>query len=167
MRSLVLLTMAGVGAVAFAQNPQDSSPAGGGQTQKMIGMAMTKAADAIREGKTVTITVDNRSTSYAPKVISGMVYVPIRLFQETGQQVVWDARNMRAILRSQNGPQKQSVVFDTAVRRRTNQPTPSMRPVYEGGRVWVPLAGALAPFGHMVEWVPTSDRLNIRTNRNG
>ena len=165
MRAFLLLSALGIVAAASAQSHDDTSPASANQNEKMIGMAVMKASSALKMGKKVTLTVDNRTVTYAPKLINGMVYVPIRLFQETGQTVVWNAADMRATLRSENGSDKASVDFDAKVVRATNKPSPGMRPVYEGGRVWVPLAAGLAPFGHLIDWVPTSNRLNIRTFR--
>ena len=165
MKAFFLLIALGVAAISSAQAPDGSSPASANQNEKMIGMAVTKASSALKAGKKVSITVDNRTVTYVPKLINGMVYVPIRLFQETGQTVVWNAPDMRATLRSENGSDKASIDFDAKVARATNKPSPGMRPVYEGGRVWVPLAAGLAPFGHLVDWVPTSNRLNIRTFR--
>jgi len=157
-----------LGAVSFASaqvtgaSPTTVAPS---STVRLIDAATLKAMTALRSGKKVTITVDNRSVAYAPKLIGKMVYVPVKFFEETGQKVIWDGRDMRATVRSQDGPTKNSIEYDAKRGQRNFQPGPSMRPVYQQGRLWVPLASGLAAFSLVTEWVSTSNRLNVRTVR--
>ena len=166
MRSFTLLVTLGLAVAAFAQNPQgEASPAAGSSTVRMSGMAIGKASGALRGGKAVTLTVDNRSVAYAPKLIGKMLYVPVRFFSETGQRVTWDGTDMRATVQEESGTQKNAIDYDAKRGQKNFRAGASMRPVYEKGRLWVPLASGLAAFGMYAEWVPTSSRLNVRTNR--
>ena len=126
-----------------------------------------QAMTALNAGKKVTLTVDNRAVPYAPKVMGKLVFVPVRFFQEAGLTVIWDKGDRRATVRDQNGPSKASIEYDASVSQKNRQPGPSMRPMYQKGTLYVPLASGLAAFGLMAEWVPTSSRINVRSTRPG
>ena len=163
MKALLFVAALGVASMVSAQDDQTGSPAGSNSTLRMSNMAIMKMASALRAGKSVTITVDSRSTAYAPKLIGSQVYVPVRLFSETGQEVVWNATDMRATVSNVNGKQKNSMQYDAMPANGRNKPGKSMRPVFEKGRLWVPLASGVGAFGIFAEWVPTSNRLNLKT----
>lgn len=164
MKAFLLAAFLGAAAVASAQT-SDSSPAGEGAGTKMTKDAVMKASASLKRGKTIGLTVDNRTVPYAAKNINGMLYVPVRFFAETGQRVTWDGSDMRATIHSDNGPRKQTLEYDARRGQANFKEGASMRPVYEKGRLWVPLASALAAYGHLAQWVPSSNRLNIRTSR--
>ncbi len=162
-----LLLTAAVVATSFASaQTSESSPAGEGVGVKMSNDAVAKAYAAIQGGKSVSLTVDNRTVPYAARNIRGMLYVPVRFFMETGANVIWDGTDMRATVRQQNGRRKQALEYDAKRGQKNFAGPANMRPVYEKGRLWVPLASALAAYGHLAEWTPTAGRLNVRTNRN-
>ena len=160
MKRLTLLAVGLAAPFALAQGQTSNSAA-----MRLIDKALGGATSAMRSGKTVNLTVDNRSLPYTARVVSGRVYVPVRVFMETGQRVIWDRQSMRASVRDQEGSQKRSIDFSAHPTRSENRPSPSMRPLFEKGRLWVPLAATLGAFDYLVDWVPTSNRLNIRTNR--
>ena len=159
MKPIFFATALAVAAIASAQ--------GVSSTTRMSNMSIAKARDVLKTGKAVTITVDNRAVVYAPRLVGSMVYVPVRFFAETGQEVVWDGTDMRATIRDQNGATKNSVEYDARRGRANFRPGKTMRPFYEKGRLWVPLASGLASFGLLAEWVPSSSRINVKTNRPG
>lgn len=167
------VTLAGLAVVAMASaqvstNQPHNENAGaqnGSAAMRLIDTALAGASSVMRNGQTVNITVDNRTVPYTARVVGGRVYVPVRLFMETGQRVIWDRQSMRASVRDQEGAQKRSIDFSAYPTRAENRPPASMRPLFEKGRLWVPLAATLGAFDYLVDWVPTSSRLNIRTNR--
>ena len=163
MKAFLLLAAFGVATVASAQNDPMGSPAGSTSTLRMSNVAIAKMAAALRAGKKVTLTVDSRSVAYAPKLIGSMVYVPVRLFSETGQEVRWNATDMRATVSNNNGRRKNSMSYDAGPAMGRNKPGMSMRPVFEKGRLWVPLASGVGAFELFAEWVPGSNRLNLKT----
>ncbi len=165
MKALLLLAALGSVASATAQNDQTGSTAGMSSTTRMSDASISKAMAALKAGKRVTITVDNRTVAFAPKLMGTMVFIPVRFFTETGQKIVWDKSDHRATLTQVNGPRKNSVEFDGSVSQKNRQPAPSMRPMYQKGTLYVPLASGLASFNLLAEWVPTSNRINVRTNR--
>ncbi len=121
----------------------------------------------MKAGKKVTLTVDNRTVAFVPKLVGALLYVPVRFFTETGQQVIWDKGDKRATVRDENGTAKNSVDYDASVSQKNRQPGPSLRPMYQKGTLYVPLASGLASFGLLAEWVPESNRINVRSNRPG
>lgn len=133
----------------------------------MSNAAVSQALSAVAKGRKVSVTVDNRSVAYAPRRFGSMLYVPVRFFTETGQKVTWDRNDMRATVREDDGRRKASVEYDARIGQRNRQPGPSMRPRYEKGTLYVPLASGLAAFGLYAEWVPSSNRLNVKTDRPG
>lgn len=153
-------------ACGFAQDPQTTgSPAGLNSTTRMDNETVANAMTAARSGKKVTLTVDNRTVAFSPRLIGNMLYVPVRFFGETGLKVTWDRGDKRATVRDENGPAKNSIEYDASVPQKTLQPGPSMRPVYQKGTLYVPLATGLAAFGLLAEWVPNSNRINVRSGR--
>lgn len=164
MKPLFASFALGIAAAAVAQT-SDSSPAGEGVGAKMTSAAIMKASAAIKRGKAIGLTVDNRTVPYTAKNIRGMLYVPVRFFAETGQRVTWDGTDMRATIHQDNGPTKKTLEYDAKRGQKNFAAGAAMRPVYEKGRLWVPLASALAAYGHLAEWVPSAGRLNVRTNR--
>lgn len=165
MKPLILLAAFGVASIACSQDTETGSSAGTTSTIRMSNVAIAKLASALKAGKKVMLTVDSRSVAYTPRLIGSMVFVPVRFFNETGQDVAWDGTDMRATLRDPNGKQKNSIEYD-AMRGQANfKPGKTMRPFYEKGRLWVPLASGLGAFDLLAEWVPTSSRLNVKTNR--
>ncbi|RYG24450.1 hypothetical protein EON82_10680 [bacterium] len=168
MKLLTLLAVPLIVPISSAQVstnlPHRDNGGSGSAAMRLIDTALGKASSAIRSGKAVSLTVDNRSVPYTARVVNGRVYVPVRLFMETGQRVIWDRQSMRASVRDQEGAQKRSIDFSAYPTRSENRPAPSMRPLFEKGRLWVPLAATLGAFDYMVDWVPTSSRLNIRTS---
>lgn len=163
MKALLLITAFGVASMVSAQDDQMGSPAGSTSTLRMSNMAIMKMASALRAGKTVTLTVDNRSVPYTPKLIGSQVYVPVRFFSETGQDVTWDATDMRATVTNTNGKRKNSMQYDARPSMDRNKPGMSMKPVFQKGRLWVPLASGAGAFELYAEWVPGSNRLNLKT----
>jgi acyl-coenzyme A thioesterase PaaI-like protein len=166
--SFVALAVVAMACAQVSTNQLHDDGAGsanGGTAMRLIDTALSKASSAMRSGKAVSITVDNRSVPYAARVVNGRVYVPVRLFMETGQRVIWDRGSMRASVRDQEGGQKRSIDFSAHPTRSENRPPASMRPLFEKGRLWVPLVATLGAFDYLVDWVPSSNRLNIRTNR--
>lgn len=161
----VLLLVAALGAATFshAQDDQTGSPAGSTSTLRMSNMAIMKLAAALRAGKKVTLTVDNRSVAYSPKLIGSQVYVPVRLFSETGQEVSWNASDMRATVSNTSGTRKNSMTYDAMPATGRSKPGMSMKPVFEKGRLWVPLASGVGAFELYAEWVPSANRLNLKT----
>lgn len=166
MKTFFLLTALGAVAFAGAQgNSQTGSTAGMSSTTRMSDMAISQAMTALKAGKKVTITVDNRTVGFTPRLMGKMVYIPVRFFQETGQTIVWDKGDKRAQVTDQAGTQKNSVQFDASVSQMNRQPGPSMRPMYTNGTLYVPLESGLASFGLLAQWVPTSNRINVKTAR--
>ena len=159
MKPIFLATALGLASLVLAQGPSS--------TTRMSDMTIAKAMSAQRMGKTVTITVDNRAVAFSPVVRGSLLFVPVRFFAETGQEVTWDGSDMRATVRDQNGPKKNSVEYDAKRGQANFRPGKTMRPFYEKGRLWVPLASGLASFGLLAEWVPASNRINVKTNRSG
>lgn len=166
MKALLILTALGAVALAGAQTDQGTgSPAGMSSTTRMSDMAIGQAMAALKSGKKVTITVDNRTVDFAPKLMGKMVYIPVRFFQETGQTVVWDKGDKRAQVTDNSGTQKNSVQFDATPSQKNRQPGPSMRPMYQKGTLYVPLAAGLGAFGLLAEWTPSANRINVKTRR--
>lgn len=157
MKPIFLASALCVAAIAPAQ--------GVSSTTRMSNMTIAKALGALKTGKAVSITVDNRAVAYTPRMVGSMLFVPVRFFTETGQEVVWDGSDMRATIRDQNGAKKNSVEYDARRGQANFRPGKTMRPFYEKGRLWVPLASGLASFGLLAEWVATSNRINVKTNR--
>ena len=69
---------------------------------------------------------------------------------------------MRATVSNTNGKRKNSMSYD-AMPGKGNKPGKSMKPIFEKGRLWVPLASGVGAFELFAEWVPGSNRLNLKT----
>lgn len=158
MKRSLALALVAVPALALAQNQRSDSAA-----MRLVKDASEKVEAALKAGKTVTITVDNRLTDYAPRMVKGRLLVPARLFKETGQRVLWTGADKRGVIRDDRDPRR-TVDMD-AREPRDSRPSPAMRPYLENGRLWVPLVQTVSSFGHSLTWVPGSNRLNVSTNR--
>ena len=168
MKAPLVFAAVALAAIALAQSPQTTgSPAGLDSSTRLADKAIMQAMAAMRMGKKVTITVDNRSIPYAPTMMAKMLYVPVRFFMETGQKVVWDKGDMQATITDPNGVAKNSVEYDASSPKKGRKPGPTMRAMLKGGTLYVPLSSALASFGLVAEWVPTSNRINVKSNRPG
>ncbi len=125
--------------------------------------AADSVTSALRRGKTVTISVDNRLTDYTARLVGGRLLVPARLFNETGQRVLWTGADKRGIIRDDRDPRR-TVEMD-AREPKDGRAVAAMRPILENGRLWVPLVSTISSFGHTLAWTGASNCLNISTNR--
>jgi hypothetical protein len=158
MKFSMVLPLIALSALTLAQNQRSDSAA-----MKIAKGAADSVTSALHMGKTVSISVDNRLTDYTARLIGGRLLVPARLFNETGQRVLWTGADKRGIIRDDHDPRR-TVEMD-AREPKDGRTVVAMRPILENGRLWVPLVSTVNSFGHTLSWAGESSRLNISTNR--
>lgn len=166
MKRAFCIVLVVAAATAFAQEGDLNRSTGAvtdSAAMRLVNKAVASAADSVRAGKKVAITVDNRLVSFSPRLVKGRLLVPARLFEEAGQKVMWENHDKRGYIRDDRDPRR-SVDLD-AREPRDQRDVAALRPYLENGRLWVPLAQVVGSLGHTLDWVPSSNRLNLRTNR--